>query len=92
MQRAKNADRKRRTRALILIGAAVERAGADHLAPEEIEALLAHYIAADAHSDLRNAVAVRMRSQSYEGRIGSIDPLEDGQNESILSPAGAVVS
>ena len=57
MQRAKHADRKQRTRALILIGAAADRAGAAHLDPAEIEAVLAHYVATGGEHALRTAVA-----------------------------------
>ena len=57
MQRAKHADRKQRTRRLIVIGAAAERAGAAHLAPDEIEAVLAHYVQTSGEPDLRAYVS-----------------------------------
>lgn len=69
MQRTKHADRKRRTRALILIGAAAERAGADHLAPEEIEAVLAHYVETGGERKLKAFISSRV-SSAPEDRAG----------------------
>ncbi|MDA8587228.1 hypothetical protein N9L47_13365 [Rhodobacteraceae bacterium] len=60
MQRAKHADRKRRTRALILIGVAAERAKATHLDPEEVEAVLTHYVRTGGEPELKTFVAKRI--------------------------------
>ena len=72
MQRAKHVERKRRTRALILIGAAAERAGADHLAPDEIEAVLAHYIETGGETKLKAFVAKRLSSVTQDHEGGSV--------------------
>ncbi|MCQ0090626.1 hypothetical protein [Roseovarius sp. M141] len=69
MQRAKHANRKKQTRARIMIGEAAERAGAIHLGPEEIEAVLAHYVETGGEPALKAFVSAyrRARSESDEG-------------------------
>lgn len=71
MQRSKHVTRKQRTRTLILIGAAAERAGAAHLDPDEIEAVLAHYVATGGEAAVNAAVAAHLRqsnmSESADG-------------------------
>ena len=69
MQRAKHADRKKRTRSLILNGAAAERAGADHITPDEIEAGLAHYVETGGEPKLKIFVTKRLSdvSRDHEG-------------------------
>jgi len=62
MQRAKHAERKRLTRVKILIGDAVERAQALDVAPEEIEAVLAHYVVTGGEPALRAFVSTRLRT------------------------------
>lgn len=61
MQRAKHAERKRQTRLKILIGEAAERARALDLDPEEIEAVLAHYIETAGEPGLKAFVSARLR-------------------------------
>lgn len=74
MQRAKHADRKRRTRALILIGSAVERAGADHLPPDEVAAVLAHYVATGGEPKLQAFVAKHLSTSTEDRGGGSAAP------------------
>lgn len=71
MQRAKHADSKRRTQALILIGAAADRAGADHLTLEEIEAVLAHYIVTGGEPKLKAFVSSRVSGAREDRADGS---------------------
>jgi len=56
MQRAKHAERKQRTRRLILIGAAAERAGAAGIDPMVIEIVLRHFIETGGEPRLKAAV------------------------------------
>ncbi|MBO6727816.1 MAG: conjugal transfer protein TraD [Rhizobiaceae bacterium] len=81
MQRSKHATRKQRTRTLILFGAAVERAGAAHLDPAEIEAVLAHYVAAGGDSALNAAVAAHLHRSTMSGS-------EDGTTSARTSSLG----
>ncbi len=71
MQRAKHADRKKQTRAKIMIGEAAERAGASHLALEEIEAVLAHYVETGGDPALRAFVSSRLRTTAQSDDGGS---------------------
>ncbi len=57
MQRAKHAGRKQETRRKILIGEAAMRAGARHLPVDEVEAVLAHYVATGGSKELQSLVA-----------------------------------
>lgn len=66
MQRAKHADRKKQTRIKILIGEVATRAGAVHLAPEEIEAVLAHYVATGGEPALKAYVAANHRGDDTQ--------------------------
>ncbi len=74
MQRAKHLDRKKQTRVKILVGEAAERAGAIDLAPELIEAVLAHYVQTGGEPALNAFVASRIHHvpQSEDG--GSAAP------------------
>lgn len=56
MQRAKHAERKKRTRHLILIGAAAERAGAANLDISVIETVLRHFMETGGEPRLKAAV------------------------------------
>jgi hypothetical protein len=56
MQRAKHAERKQRTRHLILMGAAAERAGAADLDPSVIETVLRHFMETGGEPRLKAAV------------------------------------
>lgn len=69
MQRAKHATRKKQTRTRIMIGEAAERAGAIQLAPEEIEAVLAHYVETGGEPALKAFVSAYRpaRSESEDG-------------------------
>ncbi|MDF1670219.1 MAG: hypothetical protein P1U83_11440 [Roseovarius sp.] len=71
MQRAKHADRKRRTRTLILIGAAAERAGATHLDPKELETVLTHYVTTGGEPKLKAFVAKNRSEDVLHRESGS---------------------
>ena len=73
MQRAKHADRKRATRAKIMIGEAAMRVGAFAVPVEEIEAVLAHYVETGGSKELQTFVTQRTNS--------SIKQLANGSSE-----------
>lgn len=83
MQRAKFSDRKQRTRKLILIGAAVERAGADDLDPDEIAAVLAHYIASGGEAGLKAHVVRELRQAKGGSAATRRDAGEDADAVSV---------
>ena len=90
MQRAKHADRKRRTRTLILIGAAAERAGADHIAPEEIEAVLVHYMETGGEAKLKTFVTKRLSAvtEDHEGGNAASRRSRPGARDNVLLRKG----
>jgi hypothetical protein len=71
MQRAKHAQRKKQTRIKILIGEAAERAGAVDVAPELIEAVLAHYVQTGGEPALNAFVASRIHHMPQSDDGGS---------------------
>lgn len=77
MQRAKHADRKRRTRTLILIGAAAERAEATHLDPQVLEAVLTHYVRTGGEPQLNAFIA--------KCRLGRAQDRDSGSGATRLS-------
>ncbi len=91
MQRARHADRKRQTRTKILIGEAAERAGASHLALEEIEAVLAHYVETGGDPALRAFVSSRLRTPAQGDDGGSAATRRGDKTHTVVNKIESVL-